>query len=413
MKVFKFGGASVGSVEAVRNLGRILLQYKDESLVVVISAMGKSTNKLEKLVQLSLNKEKYEVELRELLDFHQDMARQLTEKTSDRTEKLLSQLDERLRNVQADPWVLAYDKIVPYGELLSTSIIADFLSETMQVKWMDARRFIATDGFHTEANIEWAITERAVPEILEPVLEDAMVITQGFIGSNAVRETTTLGREGSDFTGAILAYCLNAESMTVWKDVPGILNADPKLRKDARQFGRISYKEITEMTYYGAKVIHPKTLRPLAQKKIPLLVRSFVDFDQMGTIISEDESSEHLPVYITKDNQLFITAEVEDNSFMDEKSLSIILGLLDNHNVKINLMQNSALTFSFCMDNKTYKLQPIVDALSKHFKVKYEAPLHLVTIKNYTEEALEQLDVQIKDEVLVQKTSSTFQVVFR
>jgi len=199
----------------------------------------------------------------------------------------------------------------------------------------------------------------------------------------------------------------------VWKDVPGILNADPKLKPDAQQFTGISYREATEMTFYGAKVIHPKTLRPLAQKHIPLTVRSFVDHDARGTLISENDAEKQLPVYIFKENQLLFTVAVTDNSFMDEKRLSIILDALDKLNVKINLMQNSALTFSFCMDNKSYKLEPVTRALSDHFVVSHEEPLNLITVKNYTEEALEALPVKAGDEVLVQKTPATYQVVYK
>lgn len=413
MKVFKFGGASVRNADAVRNIKEILKKNRGEPLAVVISAMGKTTNRLEKLVHLAQNGEDTAELLEEIKTAHREICHELMGHACTRAEKFLETLRHQVSTLHKDPWVVAYDKIVPMGELLSTSIISEYLSDELDVQWMDARRFIATDDFHTEANIEWDITERAVREILEPVLTDHVVITQGFIGSNAKRQTTTLGREGSDFTAAILAYCLNADGLTVWKDVPGILNADPKLKPDAQQFTGISYREATEMTFYGAKVIHPKTLRPLAQKHIPLTVRSFVDHDARGTLISEYDTEKQLPVYIFKENQLLFTVAVTDNSFMDEKRLSIILDALDKLNVKINLMQNSALTFSFCMDNKSYKLEPVTSALSEHFVVSHEEPLNLITVKNYTPEALEALPVKVGDEVLVQKTPATYQVVYK
>jgi aspartate kinase len=413
MQVFKFGGASVKNAEAVKNIGQILKKYKGERLVVVISAMDKTTNQLENLVQALRQNKDHHVILQDVLSFHRDMAKRLLGSVCERAERFLDDLEDACEQVATLSWIQAYDRIVPFGELLSTSIIADYLSQELHVKWLDARRFIATDSFHTEANIEWGITERASREIISPLLSENVVITQGFIGSNAQRESTTLGREGSDFTAAILAYCLDADGLTVWKDVPGILNADPKLYGEAQQFSGISYREATEMTYYGAKVIHPKTLRPLAQKHIPLTVRSFLDHDAPGTLISAEHAVEKLPVYIFKDNQLLFTIEVRDNSFMDEKRLSLILAALDKQNVKINLMQNSALTFSFCMDNKAYKIEPLIDSLAGDFEVRYEEPLKLITIKNYDDRALKALPVQVGEQVLVQKTPATYQIVYR
>jgi aspartate kinase len=412
MQIFKFGGASVKNADAVRNLKTILEKTHNGPLVVVISAMDKTTNKLEELLRLATESKPYDTEFAWLKSFHEGISTELTGQKSQRCGQFLDQLEENLGNVQNYTWVEAYDQVVPFGELLSTSIIADFLTTSLPVQWMDARDVIVTDEFFTEANILWDETQANSDKLLVPVLEEHIVVTQGFIGSTKKGATTTLGREGSDFTGAILANCLSAENFTVWKDVPGILNADPKLRTDTEQFARMSYREATEMTYYGASVIHPKTLRPLAQKQIPLTVRSFVYHDAPGTTIGAMHSEKPIPTYIFKENQLLITAEVKDHSFMDEKRLSIILDALDKLNVKINLMQNSALTFSFCMDNKSHKLEPIIEALSVNFSVSYNRPLKLTTVKNYSDLILQ--DLAISDEVVLeQKTRNTYQVLYR
>lgn len=412
MDIFKFGGASVKDANAVRNLKEILKKFRKGPLVVVISAMDKTTNKLEELVKLGMEGESSGELMNELRTFHEEVSNELMGHTCEKAAALLEDLDGEVRSVKGLPWVRAYDRIVPFGELLSTSIIAEFLSDEIPVHWHDAREIVTTDEFFTEANIKWDLTEQKAKEQLTPILKSQVVVTQGFIGRTESGDTTTLGREGSDFTGAIMASCLDAKSFTVWKDVPGILNADPKLKSNAEQYDQISYREATEMTYYGAKVIHPKTLKPLAQKHIPLIVRSFIHHDKSGTQIGDENSEKVIPTFIFKENQLLFTAEVKDHNFMDEKRLSIILGELDKLNVKINLMQNSALTFSFCMDNKEHKLAPIISALSEHFNVSYNRPLRLTTVKNYTDAALSELD-QPEEEMLIQKSRNTYQVLYR
>jgi aspartate kinase len=412
MHIFKFGGASVKSADAVRNLKTILKKNYSGKLVVVISAMDKTTNKLETLVQLAQKGQPFKAELNELDAFHKEITQELIGRECPRYSAFFDELSANLISINGMDWVHAYDRIVPFGELFSTSIIADFLQDELPVQWFDARGAITTDEFHTEANIRWEQTQSKVHAHLLPLLEDHIVITQGFIGATLNGATTTLGREGSDFTGAILANCLDAESFTVWKDVPGILNADPKRMAKTEQFSQLSYREATEMTYYGASVIHPKTLRPIAQKQIPLIVRSFVLHDAPGTRIGPLHSEKPVPTFIFKENQLLITAEVKDHSFMDEKRLSRILDVLYKLNVKINLMQNSALTFSFCMDNKEHKLEPIIQALSDEFSVSYNRPLHLTTVKNYSDEVLATLPA-MSEVLLMQKTRHTYQVLYR
>ncbi len=412
MQIFKFGGASVKDADAVRNLKLIVQKNHKSPLAIVISAMGKITNLLEILAQKGVAGDDYNEELENFRSFHNSISMDLMGRFSQGCLKFTTELESELEAINGLEWIIAYDRIVPFGELISTSIITDFLVSELQVKWMDARKFIKTDEFHTEANIRWDLTNQRVNQDVRPVLKDFIVITQGFIGSTDDNVTTTLGREGSDFTGAILAHCLDAKDFTVWKDVPGILNADPKLKSKAEQFAQLSYREVTEMTYYGAKVIHPKTLKPIAQKNIPLIARSFIQDEQAGTHIGINKSIKELPVFIFKDNQLLISLEARDHSFMDERRLSVILSVLEKLNVKINLMQNSAITFSFCMDNKLHKLDPIIEALSGDFDVTYNRPLKLSTVKNYTEEAFEELPV-MNEILLLQKTRHTYQVLYR
>lgn len=412
MQVFKFGGASVKDASAVRNLKAIVKKHASSQLVVVISAMGKGTNLLEVLLAKAIDRRNYEDELEEFISFHSDISNELLGQECDACQRLIEQLSFELTSIRGMQWVEAYDRIAPYGELISTCIIGDFLKTELPIHWMDARQFIKTDEFHTEANVLWELTEECVRAEVLPILKNEIVITQGFIGSTENNITTTLGREGSDYSGAILAHCLHAEKFTVWKDVTGVLNGDPKVRPGAIQFNQLSYREATEMTYYGAKVIHPKTLKPLAQRNIPLIVRSFNDHQNEGTKITKDASIKELPVFIFKENQLLFSLEVKDHSFIDEKSLSIILNILQHLNVKINLMQNSASTFSFCMDNKLHKLDPIVEALSEYFDVSYNRPLKLSTIKNYTEESLNELP-EMSEILLLQKTRHTYQALYR
>ncbi|MEQ9009687.1 MAG: aspartate kinase, partial [Ekhidna sp.] len=292
------------------------------------------------------------------------------------------------------------------------SIIDAYLNKSTKCVWFDARSVIRTDQYFTEANVDWVVTEKQIINDLKPVVEESIVITQGFIGSDVEGNSTTLGREGSDYTGAILAYCLNAEGFTVWKDVPGILNADPRILEGAEQYEKLSYREVTEMTYYGAQVIHPKTLKPLAQKSIPLIVRSFLDKGRLGTTIATDNTTKMIPCFVFKGNQLLVTAQVKDHSFMDEKKLGLILQVLDLLNIKINLMQNSALTFSFCIDNKEFKSKRIKELLNRDFILSFESPLNLATIKNYTPDAFNKLPWN-RTVIMEQKTSNNYQVLYR
>lgn len=412
MQIFKFGGASVKDAHGVKNLSEIVSSHQSEKIVVVVSAMGKTTNNLEKLVKLAYNKQPYDEVLQEIKSYHHSIIDELFASTPERYIQFENSLEESLVDLYKFDETLAYDKIVPHGELMSTSLVEAYLSTAVSSTWYDARKGIRTDQYFTEANVDWVVTEKQLLRDLKELAQEKVIVTQGFIGSDVEGNTTTLGREGSDFTGAILAYCLNADGFTVWKDVPGILNADPRILENTEQYMNLSYTEVTEMTYYGAQVIHPKTLKPIAQKSIPLYVRSFVDKEKKGTTISVENTSKTVPCFVFKRNQLLVTAQVKDHSFMDEKKLGFILQVLDLLNIKINLMQNSALTVSFCIDNKEFKFKRIKELLNRDFILGFESDLSLATIKNYSDESFMQLPSN-RVVIMEQKTANNYQVLYR
>ncbi|MEM0938899.1 MAG: aspartate kinase [Bacteroidota bacterium] len=412
MQIFKFGGASVKDADGIKNLSKIMKSFYQDKLTIVVSAMGKTTNKLEELVSLAYRKQSYQDALDDLIHYHKAIIADLLLETPPKYAAFEKSLKQNLVKVSDKDEMFAYDMIVPHGELMSTSIIAAYLNkEGILCEWVDARTVIRTDQYFSEANVDWVVTEKQIQEKLKPDLENKTVITQGFIGSDVEGNSTTLGREGSDYTGAILAHCLNAAGFTVWKDVPGILNADPRILDQTEQYDQLSYREVTEMTYYGAQVIHPKTLKPIAQKNIPLTVRSFKDHAIPGTTISSINTTKNIPCFIFKKNQLLITAQVKDHSFMEEKKLGIILQVLDLLNIKINLMQNSALTFSFCIDNKPFKAKRIKELLNRDFILSFEEPLSLATIKNYTSDAFNELP-RNRLVIMEQKTAKNYQVLY-
>lgn len=414
MQIFKFGGASVKDVEGVKNLSRIVQSVDDGGLVIVVSAMGKTTNHLEELAKLAHDGSDYSKELSDVISYHHHIANELIGELPKQYLVFEESLKETLDTLSGLDSMLAYDRVVPHGELMSTSIIAAYLNhiKSKEVVWFDAREVIRTDQYFSEANVDWVVTEKQVLTKLKPFADAKVVVTQGFIGSDVEGNSTTLGREGSDYTGAILAYCLNADSFTVWKDVPGILNADPRILDNTEQYERLSYREVTEMTYYGAQVIHPKTLKPIAQKSIPLIVRSFMDQTKNGTTIGSDNTTKMIPCFVFKGNQLLVTAQVKDHSFMDEKKLGLILQVLDLLNIKINLMQNSALTFSFCIDNKEFKSKRIKELLNRDFLLSFESPLNLATIKNYSPDSFNKLPWN-RSVIMEQKTTNNYQVLYR
>ncbi|MGB1121711.1 MAG: aspartate kinase, partial [Saprospiraceae bacterium] len=356
MKVFKFGGASVKNADAIRNVTNILKSYQSEELVIVISAFGKMTNALENVINAYFHQQ---ADLPEKLAFvknyHLSVMKDLFEDNHavfTKVEKWFVEMNAYVQQPVTEPYDCVYDQLVSRGELLSTTIVQQYLVDNgLASNWVDARQLIRTDDTYREGKVDWDVTPQQFKSVITPLLSKGFVVTQGFIGSNEAGKTVTLGREGSDYTAAIAAYCLDAEDMTVWKDVPGILTADPRLFKNVTKLDRLSFREAIEMTYYGAKVIHPKTIKPLQNKSIPLMVKSFINPAGEGTMISENLQSAYPPVVVVEKNQALIQVARKDFSFVDEESLSKLFHLFAQHRIKVNMMQNTAIGFSICINN--------------------------------------------------------------
>lgn len=417
MKVFKFGGASVNSADAVRNMAQIVQKHlESEPLVMVVSAMGKTTNLLERLVPSAVT-EAPAPELRQQLeDYHRSIAAALLPDNKDVQDKisaLLASLDN-LRNTlpaNLEHYNYNYDQVVSHGELLSTTIISEYLNHLgIKTLWADARQLIHTDSHYREGRIDWHATEAAAKALMPDSMNYSVVLTQGFIGGTACG-TTTLGREGSDYSAAILAYCLNAESITIWKDVPGFLNADPKFFADTVKINQIPYNEAIELAYYGASVIHPKTVKPIQNKGIPLYIRSFITPESEGSVIGNCHTiSPETPLYIFKNNQILLSILPRDYSFIAEDNLQVIFGILNKLSIKANLMQNSALSFSICVDNNSQLVQPLIDELKSMFRVRYNENLQLITIRYYTQQVIDSI-VAGRPILLEQRSRTTEQLI--
>ena len=419
MKVFKFGGASVKDAAAVRNMAAIVNKYAaNNQLLVVVSAMGKTTNHLENLYQTFLDKGDYHGIIANMKQFHTDIVAELFADQDSAIYTLLDKLFDRLaatleRQGRDVPYEEGYDQIICYGEIISTHIVAHYLRqiETNAV-WLDARQYIQTDNTWREGKVDWSWTEKIIQNELKKLLQNNVIITQGFIGGTVENQTTTLGREGSDFSAAVFAYCLDAESLTIWKDVPGILNADPKRLINTSLYTQLSYTDAAEMTYYGATVIHPKTIKPLANKRIPLHVRSFLDSEQAGTTITTSKPEALAPAIIFKDNQKLVSIGTKDYAFITDKNLIHILEVLNRLNIKVNLMQNSAISVSISIDNNERKVERLIEALGADFDLTWNDDLQLITIKNYDEASISSMTTG-KDRILEQKTRHNFQVLVR
>ncbi len=421
MKVFKFGGASVKDAAAVRNVSTILNKFQDEKITVIVSAMGKTTNKLEELVRAAaLNDIKvYRAVLDDLYNFHVAIVGDLFQ---ERHYALFNQIEdvfERLRNKADQPFSdnyhFEYDQIVSAGEVLSSLILATYLREQGHAAdFADARKLIRTDHQYREGKVDWDKTELLIQNRLVPMFEaNDLIITQGFIGHTEEGLTTTLGREGSDYSAGIFAYCLNAESVTIWKDVPGMLNADPKYFDNTVKLDRISFKEAIELSYYGASVIHPKTIKPLQNKNIPLYVKSFIDPDAEGTVIQKNMDYDHLvPSFIFKKNQVLFSFTTKDFSFIVEEHLSDIFQRLSALQAKINVMQNSALDFSILLDRDKIYPDELIDHFKDTYEVRYNEGVELVTIRHYDEETLERL-AKGKEILLQQRTRQTARLILK
>jgi len=418
MKVFKFGGASIKNAQSIRNMTDIIHSYHGEDIAIVVSAMGKTTNHLENMFHKIISNEDCKIEFSQLVNYHESIISDLFKKNASEVIQKVGIYFDEIRtlinkNSNYNTEDKFYDALVSFGEIISSSIIAEYLTYSgITTTWVDARKLIVTDQTFREGKIDWDITAKKISNTIGPILMTNPVLTQGFLGATTQGETTTLGREGSDFSAAILAFSLDAESVTIWKDVPGILNADPKRFEDTELYNNLSYQEAAEMTYYGASVIHPKTIKPLANKNIPLYVKSFEKPTLSGTLINLGTSHALPPTYVIKDNQSLISFGVKDLTFINEKNLSIIFHILDKLNIKINMMQNSAVTFTICVDNKKDKVLKLLEILKNDFIIRYNDNLQLVTVKNYNQIAIDKV-TSSKDVLVEQRTRNTYQIVIK
>lgn len=416
MKVFKFGGASVRDAAGIKNLTNIVSGEK-EKLMVVVSAFGKTTNALEKVLKLWLVGDKtYREHLDDLHSYHKSVADDLFTQQDQARSKIdisFSELREYLRSSPNKNFDYEYDQIVSYGELWSTIIIASYLNRKgLKARWIDIRGNLITDDRYRDANVLWNESSSRVKGVFN-FRDSDVYVTQGFIGGTVSGQTTTLGREGSDYTAALLANMLDAEIVVVWKDVPGLLNADPKWLPDAVKMDEISYREAVEMTFSGAKVIHPKTIKPLQNKDIPLLVKSFVFPDGSGTIIKSEISLRHgLPVFIRKENQIMVSIMPKDFSFVLGDNLSRIFYLFVQHGIKVNLVEASAVSISVCIDDDRARIDSLMEDLKTEFNIIYNENVEMLTIRHYTGEAVNKITNK-REILLEQRTRSSVRFVVR
>jgi len=419
VKVFKFGGASVKDADSVKNVASILNTYEGEPLLVVVSAMGKTTNALEQLAHAHYNndvtaKQRF---YKEVKQFHDEIIEGLLKDTNSYAyndiENLFIELECLIEAESEGSYNFNYDQIVSYGEIFSTRIVSTYLNESgIKNRWIDARNFINTDSNFREGKVDWDLTSTIISKKLKPIVSKQLVVTQGFIGQNREHNTVTLGREGSDYSAAIFAYTLGAGSLTIWKDVAGVMNGDPKKFPSAVKLDELSYVHAIEMAYYGATVIHPKTIQPLQSKNIPLYVRSFIDPDAKGTLISTSAHEKPIPTFISKSKQVLLSISSKDFSFIVEDNLSSIFNLFAEHNVKMNLMQNSAISFSVCVDDKEEEIEKLKSDLKHNYILKCNNEVELLTVMHQTDEALKQV-LANNTILLEQRTRATVQFVLK
>ena len=418
MKVLKFGGASTNSIDRIKNVLSILKNYEGEKVLIIISAIGKVTNSLEKVAEAFFDGRKEE-SLRlfeKIKNYHLNELKYLItlnwKAATDQLEFFFTEVEWMLHDKPVKDYNYYYDQIVCAGELLSSALISHFLNEEkMKNKWIDVRDLIRTDDNFRDAAIDWSFSEKNINEKLFPLFQqNNIVITQGFIGSTDENETTTLGREGSDFTAGVFGKILNAENVTIWKDVDGVMNADPKDFSTAVNIPELSYKEVIEMAYYGAQVIHPKTIKPLQNKNIPLYVKSFMSDQLQGTIITDKPARNLPPIIVYKKNQVFITLQALDFSFVEGPPKNFLNQILDELKLKPNITQNTAISLMICVDDIAGKTEQIAMLASNVFDVQIQKELTLLTIRHYTPELIEELAGK-KKIILEQKTTETVQLL--
>ncbi|QAA82237.1 aspartate kinase [Aequorivita sp. H23M31] len=416
MKVFKFGGASTKDADNVKNVLSVINQAEEKDLVVVISAMGKITNALEYVVSDYLTNATFQHSLKHVYDYHFEILKELFPGSShsifSEVDALFSELTHFLKNNKSDNHAFVYDQVVSYGEIISSKIISIYFSENgIDNTWLDGRHCIKTDDNFRDARVDWEITEQKISKNVNPT---GITITQGFIGAESVNNfTTTLGREGSDYTAAIFAYCLNAESVTIWKDVPGVLNADPRYFTQTQLLSKISYREAIELAFYGASVIHPKTLQPLQRKGIPLYVKSFLSPLENGTCVGEGVALEpNISCFILKKDLVLISLSSLDFSFMMEDHIGDVFKWLHQYKMKVELIQNSAISFSVCISDKFGNLEALLKKLREKFSVKWNENVTLYTIRHFDPIEVKALR-ENKQILLKQETQETVQLVIK
>ena len=414
MKIFKFGGASVKDAAGVKNVYDVLQKVGYEDVLLVVSAMGKTTNALEIVIKNYFEKSPaLQSSVQEVKKYHNLIVMELFEEENNPVfadvNALFADLEFFLSQNKSPNYNFVYDQIVSFGELISTKIISHYMNYMgIKTQWLDVRELIKTDNNYRDATVDWESTQQ---NISKNVTKKILNITQGFMGSDENNFTTTLGREGSDYTAAIFAYCLNAKSVTIWKDVPGVMNADPRYFENATLLNQISYREAIELAFYGATVIHPKTLQPLQRKEIPLFVKSFLNPELAGTSVSKGADLEpQLPCFIVKKNQLLISLSSIDFSFVMEENISEIFALLHHYKMKVDLIQNSAISFSVCVDDKFGNFNTLKSLLSKKFAVSYNENVSLYTIRHFDAQSAQMVETN-KTVLLKQISRETMQIV--
>ncbi|MBM6499554.1 MULTISPECIES: aspartate kinase [Flavobacterium] len=414
MRIFKFGGASVKDADGIKNVFSVLEKVGHEDTLLVISAMGKTTNALETVIKNYFEKSnELHASLQEVRKYHNQILMDLFDDEEHdvfyAVNSHFADLEYFIRSNKSPNYSFVYDQVVSYGEIISTTVVSHYFNHAgLKNNWIDVRNFIKTDNNYRDANVDWEKTQQFISKGIK---KKALNITQGFLGSDENNFTTTLGREGSDYTAAIFAYCLSAESVTIWKDVPGVLNADPRYFENAVLLNQISYREAIELAFYGASVIHPKTLQPLQRKEIPLFVKSFVNPLLPGTSVSKGADLEpQTPCFIVKKNQLLISLSSIDFSFIMEENISEIFALFHQYKIKVSLIQNSAISFSVCVEDKFGNFGELKNILSKKFKVAYNEDVSLYTIRHFDEKAA-QIVENGKNVLVKQISRETMQLV--
>lgn len=413
MKVFKFGGASVKDADGIKNVAAIIQQYGEKDLVVVVSATGKTTNALEVVIKAYFDNTDavaaFDIVKKNHHKICMDLFGNEQHEVFDKLQNIYAEVDWQLEEQRKEAYNYVYDQIVSQGELISTVILSAYLNEAgVKNNWLDVRDVMKTDDTYREAVVDWTKTQSLMNSIVKPLVNNSIIVTQGFIGCTAENCTTTLGREGSDYTAAIFANMLDAQNQTIWKDVPGVMNGDPRVFNDAVFLDEISFKEAVEMTFYGATVIHPKTIKPLQNKGIPLLVKSFINPEGKGTVVGGSDNNLP-PIRIVKGNQALITLHTKDFSFVEDEVVAKIFTAFSDANLKLNMMQQGAISFEAIVDHIPEKIELVKTALQANFDFSIDTDLSIITIRHYTDFAYINQYKSEKKTILEQRRPSTYQ----